>query len=544
MGTTHKGIRFFANPTYEYRINPTPGPDNPKIVSHELDTLIRKCRPESVMSEILKMYKEEFESGGRTEIGLPALFRASDVQRLLQLCEGKLDYSSVETEDLEGMAKVADYLTLPVELGMLQPPGKPGDKRTSECYHNASLSRLDRKFADARNIQNKNKASAALADYESGAWKEMVTWLDALTPSDPNEGAARAAETLRYERPSPEVLGRALSFRVKDNDICEPVHHVSKPRLAIDEPVINPRNTWGKNVPQELKDALRTCLEKLPRGGFALAGGAAVDAVYAGSHGRKPADFDVFVYNMDAEEANEALNMLIMAIGSSSNVHVTGHAVTIRFPCIDMGIVTMQVIRRLFKNPAQIITGFDLCACQVALLIRSDGEFDAIASPLAVLAMQKGVIYVDPDLQSETYAFRLRKYYLDRGFLIVVPLMDNHGLDINKVLSPELGGLAAIVRVAMCIDSPPKAMRDKVGRFSDYCNGVPLRYRLHTQRTPVIEGLITAFNNLMAREKIDRNYQLSWQGHDPMRQGPIVSGTFHPCYSAFYNCIHIIENVY
>ena len=488
---------------------------------------------------------------------------------------GELDSTKLPLGDaialrarMERLERVADFFNCRTELDKLRPPGQPGGRATSECYHAAQLRALCPAFADARRNETHARSSAALTATGSDAWKAMVVDLAGVAPVDATEGSDRAIRTLRYSPPPAAVVANALKFRAI-NRVTGCADVVASPEPTAGDAVLRPREAWGDKVPPKLTAALRilraACrdMRKTSRGecGAVIAGGGALDSVLdiGPSRVHDPADWDLFFFGMDAEEAQRALDCLILALGST-NVRVTGHAVTITVTTPmdyknrrDYDTIhklwnfRVQVVLRLYANPGQVVLGFDIDACKVAMWL-SDAVvaesaaplFHAIATPCAIEAWRTMTMWVDPNLQSETYAERLHKYAVVRGFRVVVPLQYTTGVSIDKVFTPGLGGLAALLRMAVCVTTPHST---RFMGLSDYEKGLSMRYFAFQNRvtqSPHEENLMRSILAKMLpwfalRNKKPQDRALVWQAHDPMRQGPLVTGMFHPCHEAFYN---------
>jgi hypothetical protein len=76
----------------------------------------------------------------------------------------------------------------------------------------------------------------------------------------------------------------------------------------------------------------------------------------------------------------------------------------------------VQVVLRLYSNPAEVLMGFDLDSCCVAYTgAGADGQPHVWALPRARRALNLRCNVVDPERQSLTFESRLIKY-AQRGF--------------------------------------------------------------------------------------------------------------------------------
>lgn len=78
---------------------------------------------------------------------------------------------------------------------------------------------------------------------------------------------------------------------------------------------------------------------------------------------------------------------------------------------------TIQFILRLYRTPAEVVIGFDLDASGCCYHM---GKF--FCTPRALHSMKTMRLRVDIDRMSETYAYRLVKYGIKKGFSIWIPI--------------------------------------------------------------------------------------------------------------------------
>lgn len=146
-------------------------------------------------------------------------------------------------------------------------------------------------------------------------------------------------------------------------------------------------------------------------GGVFLAGGSVVQRLL---HNSEPKDFDLFFYGCTPDEAKVFIDrVLVTNIPWQNNKDST---VTRNKFTITRGEV--QFILRLYKTPAEILSGFDIDSCKVGF----DGT-KVWMTETALWSWRTRTNIVDFSRMSPSYEFRLSKYFL-RGFCVHVPFMD------------------------------------------------------------------------------------------------------------------------
>eukprot|EP01038_Epipyxis_sp_PR26KG_P008038 gene8038-10893_t len=85
-------------------------------------------------------------------------------------------------------------------------------------------------------------------------------------------------------------------------------------------------------------------------------------------------------------------------------------------------VASIQIIRRLYTCPAQIILGFDVDCC--CILTTLDGEL--YITERGAYSLNKGYNMLNFDRLSPSYEYRLAKYNKKRGFAIWIPLFIHH----------------------------------------------------------------------------------------------------------------------
>ena len=142
------------------------------------------------------------------------------------------------------------------------------------------------------------------------------------------------------------------------------------------------------------------------------------------------ADIDLFIHGLDAEAAQSKLltilarlqRALVRKHGVQNDVYFIQTANTVTVGCGALGR-TVQVILRLYEDTAAILNGFDIDCCCIGF----DGEHTLI-TPRAIAALNTKTNMIDLDIRGASYETRLLKY-VERGFAIGVPLLDNSKRD-------------------------------------------------------------------------------------------------------------------
>ena len=160
----------------------------------------------------------------------------------------------------------------------------------------------------------------------------------------------------------------------------------------------------------------------------------------------KGSDIDLFFYGMSDEQARNKLRHILDVVTlnrSATNDNApeivrTPHAVTIvgSYP-----FRHIQIVLRMYVNPAQVIIGFDVDSCSVGF----DGSH-VFATPRARRSLNKRYNLVDMTRRSLTYEVRLHKY-AKRGFAVMVPGLrfDRVSPDVRTVGMKAKQGLARLL---------------------------------------------------------------------------------------------------
>ncbi|KAI0059327.1 ankyrin [Artomyces pyxidatus] len=135
-------------------------------------------------------------------------------------------------------------------------------------------------------------------------------------------------------------------------------------------------------------------------------------------------DVDLFLWGMNAEQAERKINQIYEAVRDSVPWDVTcvrtKHTVSIHsqypYRCV-------QIVLRLYKSPAEILAGFDVDAPCCAY----DGT-RVWANPRAIVAIMRQANTVDMTRRSPSYEVRLAKY-ASRGFEVYIPSLKRADID-------------------------------------------------------------------------------------------------------------------
>ena len=160
----------------------------------------------------------------------------------------------------------------------------------------------------------------------------------------------------------------------------------------------------------------------------------------------KNSDIDVFIYGLNAAQANQKMIEIYQTIcdslpgGEEVICFRSQHAVSIisKFP-----FRHIQIILRLYKSPAEILMGFDVDACAIGYNGKS-----VLMTPRAHHAMTYQLNTVDMTRRSPSYEMRLAKY-AKRGYAILVPTLDENKIDpqIFERRFDQVQGLAKLILI-------------------------------------------------------------------------------------------------
>lgn len=291
-------------------------------------------------------------------------------------------------------------------------------------------------------------------------------------------------------------------------------------------------------VPAALAPVLREF-----RGHLFVGGGAAAQAVLPHLNPVERQDVDLFVHGLTRAEADALLGRMGECL-SPCPVFFTDNAVTF---VLDPGMhseVVVQVVLRLYASPDEALLGFDIAASGVMLCAGQEpGSYEAWGTASFFAAAATGAVWVDPERQSASYAWRFLKYWA-RGFdvlLFGLPPMRRVAADVferDNIRAPALQGLAEILRLehdmAACLEH--SRCRSNPARALHFITR--LRARLPTSNyedsAPDYGALEYASRGGVTRISDDSpvgETSFTWQTREP---GSQVTGSFAPRKSPFY----------
>lgn len=131
-------------------------------------------------------------------------------------------------------------------------------------------------------------------------------------------------------------------------------------------------------------------IAKFLQAGFILAGGALVDLI----NKREPKDWDLFILT------TTNINFI-----STFGKYETKNSITEG---------NIQIIKRIYCTPAEIIGGFDIDASRIFM----GSDYRIYCTPASYLSIFQKKIYINLNCRSETFGYRLKKYILQKEFKI------------------------------------------------------------------------------------------------------------------------------
>lgn len=139
----------------------------------------------------------------------------------------------------------------------------------------------------------------------------------------------------------------------------------------------------------------------------------------------KFSDIDVFIHSCDEHTANLIIKDFVnnlkeresdvceVDVAYTENVIIAKVYFNSKIPLV------IQIIRRLYRSPSEVIHGFDVDCC--CILLNMEGRI--FATERCIYSIKHGYNVVNFDRLSPSYEFRLMKYRL-RGFEIWIPHID------------------------------------------------------------------------------------------------------------------------
>jgi hypothetical protein len=227
-------------------------------------------------------------------------------------------------------------------------------------------------------------------------------------------------------------------------------------------------------IPNEVRMMLSSYPGKLVlAGGSALA--IAVEGVGSGS------DFDMFLVDVDADEASRILHEIEMSFKDQPgcSVLITRHAMTIVF---DDKREPIQIIMRLHSCVAGVLLSFDIAAARVGLSYDSIGVLRMWCTDTWVACVQHRMFMLESVFWGRGSVARIIKY-VGKGFNCMVPvgrqhLMRNKGEDLNDLIQyGRLSGLFSAERLLL-MRRLRRANVSSYGRHSD------IKTSSHRMRSP------------------------------------------------------------
>ena len=277
----------------------------------------------------------------------------------------------------------------------------------------------------------------------------------------------------------------------------------------------------------EMPSIISTILD-LACGRLMLAGGSLLGEVAIKCS--RGADYDLFFFGIDAVPATELLEKII-SLPNVSELHRSEHAIT--FGANDS---IFQVITRLFRNPAEILHGFDISACKIGLYKDKDNRANLLATPSWVETMTHRAIWVDERTWSRSSAVRLCKYYC-KGFDVLIPGLVREALDKGTDLRRDLDtfdGITLLFALEHQLDKQYENKKDFGARIiSTWLEKMVLRMKRHrdcdyTSFMKTTKLLHSWWNWFSSKNivKVQKEPVLVWS---TPRTGNKICGTFAQC---------------
>lgn len=128
-------------------------------------------------------------------------------------------------------------------------------------------------------------------------------------------------------------------------------------------------------------------------------------------------DIDIFITGDDyLDKTNRIIDVLVNKLNLRGKVYFGQFATTFDFGhCIPK----IQLIKRKYLNVEEILAGFDIDPSRVAM-IWSNSQRSIVATQSYINAVNYGINLIVPSRQSETFNFRLAKYY-NKGYEPYLP---------------------------------------------------------------------------------------------------------------------------
>lgn len=137
----------------------------------------------------------------------------------------------------------------------------------------------------------------------------------------------------------------------------------------------------------------------------------------------KFSDIDIFIHSCDELTANLIIKNFVYNLKEyqcKTEVKYTENVIIAKIYFNEHKIpLVIQIIRRLYRSPSEVIHGFDVDCC--CILLNMEGRI--FATERCIYSIKHGYNVVNFDRLSPSYEFRLMKYRL-RGFEIWIPHID------------------------------------------------------------------------------------------------------------------------
>jgi len=153
-------------------------------------------------------------------------------------------------------------------------------------------------------------------------------------------------------------------------------------------------------------------------------------------------DVDLFIYGLDAQQAERKLLEIFQAVQASNLYEVicfrSAHAITLvsQYP-----LRHIQIVLRLYNSPAEVLMGFDVDSCACGF----DGR-KVYVCPRTAIAFAAQANTVDMSRRSPSYEMRLAKY-AERAFEVIVPSLQRDRVDpfLYEKRFDQLQGLSRLL---------------------------------------------------------------------------------------------------
>ncbi len=241
----------------------------------------------------------------------------------------------------------------------------------------------------------------------------------------------------RKERKAPLYgVSETLVIKEKYKDVIRDVCNAGYRRTISQE-----RNLL--NISELIREHFKpivAILELFPKNLF-LCGGSVLTTIFREEYDHQITchDFDIFFCCKNVDEAEyileECLNLLIQRHESIFPKIDPRYVPSFKFSqgcvTIECERVKIQFIRRIYKEPSQILLGFDIWACQHGW----NPEIGYFTIPTGALSLAINAFPIDTTKRSFSFSNRLFKYYRVKQFDILLPGVDTSKSD--NIITPD-----------------------------------------------------------------------------------------------------------